>query len=71
MDKFESMTDEEKAAYQKGYDRARLDMFGELEQMIIFYNENRHKDDVKSLVHVRTVLRSMKPGRKPWDMDAK
>lgn len=57
-------------AFAKGYERARLEMFRELEQLICFYNNNNKKVGVEALVNVRTALRAMKPYQKPWKIDA-
>lgn len=57
-------------AFTKGYERARLEMFRELEQLICFYNSNNKKAGVEALINVRTALRAMKPYQKPWNIDA-
>lgn len=57
--------DKQEKAFKDGYERARLEMFRELEQLICFYTEN-NKKGVETLVHVRATLRGMKPYQKPF-----
>lgn len=59
--------EKQEKAFKEGYERARLEMFRELEQLIGYYAENNKRPGVDVLVHVRSVLRSMKPYQKPWD----
>ncbi len=63
------MSDEqetEEPGFKKGYERARTQFFSELEQLILYYYDNHKRPGGDALVHARTVLRSMKPGQKPW-----
>lgn len=63
------MTKEEEAIFKKGYERCRLDAIRELEQLIAFYYKNGKTNGGDALCHIRTVLRSVQPGQKPWDID--
>ncbi|RJQ25423.1 hypothetical protein C4565_08360 [Candidatus Parcubacteria bacterium] len=62
------MSPEEEAAYRKGYEQARTDMFRELAQLTEYYFDNNKRTGGNALVHARTVLRSMKPNQKPWNL---
>lgn len=53
--------------FQKGYNRAKLEMISELEQLINYYYENKKRAGADAMLHLRTVIRSMKPYQKPWD----
>lgn len=59
----------EETAFKEGYEKARADMFRELGQLISYYFKNGKTNGGDALCHLRTVLRSMKPGQKPWNPD--
>lgn len=56
--------------FQKGYNRAKLEMISELEQLINYYYDNNKRSGADAMLHLRTTIRAMKPYQKPWDPEA-